>query len=149
MIDRILQQGLQHQRRHQRIGRTLFDIPTNAHPLAQPQPLQLDVLAAQRNLRGQRHQFARVLHQGAKQLGQFFERLFGTARIAADDAENAVQAVEQKMRADARRERHQPGFGEGRRMRLPRKMPPDCNQCRNRDSQRQPARKIGRAEHGR
>ena len=46
------------------------------------------------------------------------ERGLRLLRIGADEREHRIDAVEQEMRADARLQRLQPGFGDRRRQRL-------------------------------
>ena len=62
---------------------------------------------------GERDQLAVVLHQRAEQVGQLFQGLLGAARVGAQHAEHAVQAVEQEVRADPRRQGQQARLGLG------------------------------------
>jgi len=61
---------------------------------------------------------ARVCHQRAKEIGQVLEGTLGAFRIAADERQDGVQAIEQKVRPDARLQRLQARLGERRRERL-------------------------------
>jgi hypothetical protein len=76
MIDRILQQRLQHERRHLGVLRAGLDVPRHLQALAQAQALQLEILPAQGELLAERHQSRLVLpHQHAEQIGQLLQRL--------------------------------------------------------------------------
>ena len=122
VIDGVLEQRLQHQRRHQRIGRHVVDVPVDDEAIAQPQLLQLEVLPAQLDLVGERRQLAVVAHQHAEEVGHVLERGFGALRVGAHQREHGVDAVEQEMRPDARLQRLQPRLGDRRRQR-PRAQP--------------------------
>ena len=118
VVHRVLEQRLQHQRRQQRVRGRAVEVPDDAQPLAQAQLLDFGVALEQRDLVGQAHELARVRHQGAKQVRQVLERALGALRVAADERQHRVQAVEQEVRADARLQRLQPRFGKRGRMRL-------------------------------
>ena len=87
----------------------------DAQPLAQAQLLDARVLPAQRDLVGERRELAVVGHQHAEQFRQVLERVLGAPRIAADQRQHGVHAVEQEMRPDARLQRLQPRLDKRRR----------------------------------
>ena len=56
VVDRVLEQRLQHQRRQQRVGRRAVELPGDAQPLAQAQLLDARVALEQRDLVGEAHE---------------------------------------------------------------------------------------------
>ena len=56
-------------------------------------------------------------HQHAEQIGEVLEHGLGAPRVLAYQAQHGVDAVEQKVRADARLQRLQPRLGQRRRQR--------------------------------
>lgn len=54
VVDGVFQQRLQHERRHQRIGRHALDVPIDEKARAQPQLFELEILATQLDLVGER-----------------------------------------------------------------------------------------------
>jgi hypothetical protein len=117
VVDGVLADRLQHQRRHERVGGHALDVPLDDQAIAEPQLLELEVRAAKLDLVGERRELAVVAHQHAEQVGHVVQRFLGPLRIAAHEREHAVQAVEQEMRPDARLQRLQPRLGDRRRQR--------------------------------
>ena len=70
VVDGVLQQRLQHQRRNRLIHGNRPDLPVDRKTLAKAQFFQFKVLLAEGDLVGQADQFAGVAHGGAKQVGQ-------------------------------------------------------------------------------
>ena len=66
------------------------------------QLFEFEVLAAEFDLARERHQFPVVGHQNTKQIRHVLQCDFGAPRILAYQRQYGIQAVEQKMRADAR-----------------------------------------------
>ncbi len=66
MIDRVLDQRLQHERRHQGIARHPLGAPFDLQPLAEPELLQAQILAAQFQFARERRELPVVVHQHAK-----------------------------------------------------------------------------------
>ncbi len=94
----------------------MVQVPGHAQPLAQAQLLDGRVALEQRNFVGEAHQAAAVGHERAEQFRQVLQRALGARRIAPDQRQHRVQAVEQEMRADARLQRLQPRLGQRRRV---------------------------------
>ena len=86
----------------------LFRCHSTLQAVAESQLLQREVLPAQLDLVGERHEIAVVAHQHAEQIGHVLERGLGALRVRAHEREHGVDAVEQEMRADARLQRLQP-----------------------------------------
>src|SRR6185312_8679434 len=83
MVDGILQQRLEDQRRHHRILRHVVDVPVDGQTVAEAQLLQVEIMTAQLDLVLQRRELAVVAHQHAEQVSQVLERGFGAARVGA------------------------------------------------------------------
>ena len=83
VIDGVLEQRLQHERRNERIARHALHVPVDLEPITQAKLLELEILAAQLDFVGQRCEVAVVAHQHAKKVGQILERRLGAARLAA------------------------------------------------------------------
>jgi len=113
VIDGVLQQRLQHQRRNGQIHRDLAGGPFDLQAFAQAQAFEIEILFAQGDFIGQTDQFARVAHGGAEQFSQRLQCGFGLLRPGANQREHGVQRIEQEVRPDAGIERGQPGFGLG------------------------------------
>src|SRR5262249_52182827 len=118
VVDRVLEQRLQHQRRQQRVGGRRIELPGDAQPLAEAQLLDLGVALEQPYLVGKAHEALRIRDEAAKQVRQVLERPLGALRVAANERQHRVDAVEEKVRPDARLQRLQPRLGERRRERL-------------------------------
>ncbi len=88
VVDGVLEQRLQHERRHQRVARHAVQVPLDLQAVAQPQLLELEVLAAQLDLVGERRELAVVAHQHAKQVGHVLQRRFRRAsgRVRTSDS---------------------------------------------------------------
>ena len=132
VIDGVLEQRLQHERRNERVARHALDVPVDLEPIAEAQLLELEILAAQLDFVGQRREVAVVAHQHAKEIGQILERRLGAARLAAHQRQHRGDAVEQEVRPDARLQCLQSGFGDRRRKRA-RAQPEVADQQKLRD----------------
>ena len=77
VVDGVLEQRLQHQRRQQRVGGRGIELPADAQALAEAQLLDLGVALEERDLVGEAHELARVGHQRAEKIGQVLERALG------------------------------------------------------------------------
>ena len=53
-----------------------------------------------------------VAHQRAEEIGQLLQRRLGAPRLCPDQGQNGVQAVEQEMRTDTRRQGLEPRLGQ-------------------------------------
>ena len=121
VVDGVLQQRLQHERRHQRVGRhalSMFQSTVSRSPRRSFS--SVEVLAAQLDLVGQRRELAVVAHQHAEQVRHVLQRGLGAPRVAAHERQHRVDAVEEEVRPDARLQRLQPRLGDRRRQRLAR-----------------------------
>src|SRR5688500_6864538 len=118
VVHGVLEQGLEHERRQQGIGGRGVELPADAQPLAKAPLLERGIALEQRDLVGEAHELARVRHQGAEEIRQVLERALGALRIAPDQRQHRVQAVEQEVRPDARLQRLQARLGQRRRVRL-------------------------------
>src|SRR5687767_11389681 len=118
VVHGVLEQGLKHQRRQQRVRRRGVHLPGDSQPLAEAQALDVGVALEQRDLVGEAYELPRIGHQRAEQIRQVLERALGALRVAPDERQHRVQAVEQEMRTDARLQRLQPRLGERRRIGL-------------------------------
>ncbi len=58
----VLEQRLQHQRRHLYVVRHVDDLPLDVEPVAEAQLLEVEILAAERDLVGERHKVAVIAH---------------------------------------------------------------------------------------
>ena len=105
VIDGIFQERLQHQRRNQRIGGHLVRVPRDLQAVAQPQLLDVQILAAEFHFLLQGDEPAVVGHQHPEQVSHILQRPFGALGFAADERQHGIQAVEQEMRPDARLQR--------------------------------------------
>src|SRR5215831_13108905 len=83
VIDRVLEQWLQHQRRNQRVAGHVVDMPLDAQPVAEAQFLEIEVLSAQRHLVEKGSELAVVAHEHPEQVGHVFERRLGSSGLAA------------------------------------------------------------------
>src|SRR2546421_3633086 len=79
------------------------------------QPLQVEILTAQRELVSESDQLTVVDHDGAEQLRQILQSALGSLRILANEGKHGIQRVEKKMRPDASLKRLQPRLGNRRR----------------------------------
>ncbi len=96
---------MQRERRNQRRTRHVVHVPFDLQTVAETDLLNLEVLARQLAFGRDRHQLARIGQQHAEQVGQIVQHRLGLVRIAAREAGDAVQAVEEKVRPDARLQR--------------------------------------------
>ena len=80
--------------------------------------LEGEILTAELDLVGERHEFAVVAHQDAKEIGHVEQRGFRLFRVGAHERQHRVDAVEQEMRANPGLKRLQPRLGDRRRQRL-------------------------------
>ncbi len=117
VVDGVLEQRLQHERRDERVARHALHVPVDDQPLAEPQLLELEVLPAQLDLVGERRQVAVVAHQHAKQVGQVLSAASARRGSLRTSDSTRGDAVEQEVRADARLQRLQPRLGDRRRQR--------------------------------
>ncbi len=111
VIDRVLQQRLQHQPGDQRVAGECVDAPGYRQPRAQPQLLDALIDARDFQLLLQRDDVALLAQVGAKQVGQILHRLLGLRRIGAGQRSDRVHAVEQEVRADSSLQRVYPRLG--------------------------------------
>ena len=115
VIHGIFQQGLQDQGRHHRIHGRILALPVHGQAISKPNRLDFSIRSGQFEFLDQGYQCPRFCHQGTKKFCQIFQNRFRPGRLAAHQAEHRIQAVEQKMWADTGLQRHQTGFGQGRR----------------------------------
>src|SRR5437899_1618838 len=113
VIDRVLEQRLQHERRNERVARHAVQMPLDLQAISEAQFFERQVLTAELDLVRERRELAVVAHQHAEEVRHILQRTFGLPRIVAHEREHGSDAVEQEMRADARLQRLQPRFGNG------------------------------------
>ena len=118
MIDGILEQRLEHQRRHFQIGRHIDNLPFDMQALTETQLFKVEILPAQRNFIGQRQKFTMIAHQCAKEFRQLLERRFRAPRLGANQRKHRIQAVEQKVGTNACGQGLQARLGQGWRKSL-------------------------------
>ncbi len=100
VIDRVLEEGLQHESRHESVARQRVDAPQNAQARTQPQLLDPLINAGDLQLVRERDDVTLFAQVGAKQIGQILYGLFRLCRIGARERCDRVHAVEEKMRPD-------------------------------------------------
>jgi hypothetical protein len=113
VLDRVLDDRLQDHRRHQpgeRIGR---NVPFDAQPIGEPNPLNGNVVVEEFHLARQRNLFGVLLERRAEQSAQPADRL-GDRRLVAFQRErrDRVQRIEQEVRVELCPQRRQARFGE-------------------------------------
>src|SRR5207302_9849330 len=135
---------LQHQRRNERIARHALDVPVDNQSFAESQLLEIEILPAEQYLVLEGRQIAVVAHQDAKELGQVLKCGFGALRLAANERKHRVDAVEQKMRTNARLQRLQSRFGDRRRERFDAQLKIGNQHQRNRQTEDKLPRKRSR-----
>ena len=91
VIDRIFEQGLEHQRRNRQTHENRADLPVDRETVAEPQMFQLKILFAERDFIGQTDQFAGVAHRRAEQVGKRLQRGFGLLRPGSDQRQHGIQ----------------------------------------------------------
>ena len=84
VIDGVFEQGLQQQRRNQKIVGHIDDFPFDVQPVAEAQLLEVEVLPAESDFIGQGEQVAVITHQGPEEIGEFLESRFGPSRLCPD-----------------------------------------------------------------
>ena len=99
---RLQQQGGQSQRIQRRVH-----FPVRGQPLAQSELLNAQIQFAQPALLAQRAVAIVALQSRAQQLGHIFHRLLGPLGLNRDQAGDAVERIEQKVRAYPRAQRIQ------------------------------------------
>ena len=77
VVDRVLEQRLQDQRRHLRVHRQAVELPVHFQPIAEPQALDPLVGARDLDLVRQRDAFAMLAQRCAEQVGEVRDRLLG------------------------------------------------------------------------
>ena len=105
VIDGVLEQGLQRESGHQRIGGQRIHLPVDAQPVTEAQLLHALIGARHVDLLGQRDLVALLVEVGAEQIGEILHGFLGARRVAARERGDGVHAVEQEVRADARLQR--------------------------------------------
>ena len=105
VIDRVLEQRLHREPRHERAHRQLADVPGHVEPVAEPQRFDALIDARELELFLEPERAVRVAQRRAKQIGQVLDGLLGALRVAARQCRDRVHAVEQEVRADARLQR--------------------------------------------
>jgi len=119
VAERVLDQRLQDQRRHQRAQRRLVDAPPHAQAVAEPDLLDLDVAPQEIELGSQRRlELGGAAQQRAQDVPEQRDHL-DRARVigAADQHRDAVERVEQEVRLQLQAERAELRLDELRRER--------------------------------
>ena len=101
MIDRVLHQRLQQQRGHGGQSRQFVEIPFHTQAIAQAQLLHFDVLAGQLQFPHQRGATRFTAETGAEQVGEVVQYLLRLLRLIGYQADDGIQAVEEKVGPDA------------------------------------------------
>lgn len=100
MDQRILDQRLQGERRHHHL-RDVCQLPLHDEAIGEADLLDRKVSARQFELLRQRHFVAfRVAQAESQEVGQLHHRLLCQRRIAADQRDDRVQRIEQKVRLE-------------------------------------------------
>src|SRR5690606_14943675 len=96
----VLQQRLQRQLRNGQIIWNAFHLPLHLQSVTEPVTLDGQIAPRQLQLLAPGHQRAGTSQAGPKQIGKVQHRLLGLALIGGYQTGDAVQAVEQEMRAN-------------------------------------------------
>ncbi len=104
----VLQQRLQRQLRNRQVLRHAIDPPVHLQPVAQAVLLDRQVTPRQLQLIPPGHQCARPREARTEQVGQVQYSLLRLGRIARHQCGDAVEAVEQEVRTNARLQRFDP-----------------------------------------
>jgi hypothetical protein len=101
VLHRILDQRLEQQRRHARLGAVALERHVQAQPLGEARALDLQVEALQLHLFGQRQILHRIDRKAApEEVGELNHHILRPVRRVADQSGNGVQGVEQEVRVD-------------------------------------------------
>jgi len=99
VFDRVLDERLQQQRRHQRVERLGLDLVPDHEAVGKTCSFDLQVLAEEVELGAERDfLFAEPLEREPQQVAQTHERPIGGVHVAVHQRRNGVQRVEQKVR---------------------------------------------------
>ena len=119
MVDRVLEQRLHREPRHERVHRQVGDVPAHFEAVAESQRLDPLIDPRELELLLEAQRAMRVAQRRAEQVGEVLDRLLGAPWVAARERRDRVQAVEQEMRAHSRLQRLDPRARLGAQMPLP------------------------------
>ena len=109
MLDAVLHQRLHRQRQDRAGPRLRRHLESIRQPLPEPCFLNLQVVADDLELAGERHGGAtRRVERRTKQTGQTLHRALGALGVLVDQLRDRIESVEEEVRMQARLERGQP-----------------------------------------
>ncbi len=112
VLDRVLDERLQRERRNHAIERVGVEPLDDAQTVAEAQLLEREIVADESHLVGQRHVLARRafdVEHVAQHVAEPLERVLGGLRIATNERGERVQRVEQKVRIELAAQRRELG----------------------------------------
>ena len=113
MLDRVLDERLQDEVRHERVERLGLDVEADNQAVGEARLLDLDVLREEVQFRLQwDFLLADVLERQPQQIAQTHERPVGGLDVAVHQRRNGVQRVEQEVRVELLLERLELSFDE-------------------------------------
>jgi hypothetical protein len=98
--DRVLEQRLQHQERHDRVARGRLDAHVEAQSLLEPRPHHVDVHPLDVELVAERHLLRLARQHGAQELAQPRQHRVGAPHVLVHHRRDRVQRVEEKVRVE-------------------------------------------------
>ncbi len=101
VLDRVLDERLEQQRRHQGLERLPLDVVPDDEAVGKPCPFDVEVLAKEVELGVQRHfLLAETLQREPQQLAEAHERAFGGLHVPMHQSRDRVERVEEKVRVE-------------------------------------------------
>jgi len=113
VFDRVFDQGLQQQGRHEHVARVGVDVEADDEAIGKAHTLDVEVLAEELELGVERHfLLAEPLEGQAKEVAEAHQRAVGCVNIAVHERRDGVQRVEEKVRVQLLLERFELRFHE-------------------------------------